>query len=215
MPVHILIVENHTVMYEGLQILLESEADFKVVAHAKNGHEAVEMSKQFTPDVVIMDVDLPEKNGILATKEICLENPDCKVMGFSMLTANQFVTGMFEVGACGFVPKESAFEELVSAIRVVLKGQVYLSPAISKTVLTHYLTNRGKGNSDAATVLSDREKEVLQLIAEGMPSKAIAEKLYVSTNTIIRHRQNIMNKLELHNVAELTRYAVREGFIHA
>ena len=214
MPINILIAENHTVMCEGLQMLLESEADFKVVAQAKNGQEAVDMSHQFDPDVVIMDIDMPEKNGILATKEICRENPNCKVIGFSMLTANQYVTGMFEAGASGYVPKESAFDELVSAIKSVLKGQMYLSPVISKTVITHCLSNTGTSNAATASILSDREKEVLQLIAEGKISKEIAARLHVSPNTVLRHRQNIMEKLELHNIAELTKYAIREGLVH-
>ena len=214
MPINILIAENHTVMCEGLQMLLESEADFKVVAQAKNGQEAVNMSRQFDPDVVIMDIDMPEKNGILATKDICRENPNCKVIAFSMLTASQYVTGMFEAGASGYVPKESAFDELVSAIKSVLKGQMYLSPAISKTMITHCLSKTEIGHANTASILSDREKEVLQLIAEGKISKEIATRLHVSTNTVLRHRQNIMEKLGLHNIAELTKYAIREGLIH-
>ncbi len=212
MQINIIIAEDHIVMREGLQMLLESEDDFKVVAQAGNGHQAIEMNREFKPDVVIMDIDLPEKNGILATKEICRENPGCKVIGFSMLTANQYVTGIFEAGAMGYVPKESAFEELVCAIKSVLKGQMYISPTISKTFLTHYMSKSG---NPEASVLSDREKEVLQLIAEGKVSKEIASKLHLSNNTVIRHRQNIMDKLKLHNIADLTRYAIREGFVHA
>ena len=202
-------------MYEGLQMMLESEANFKVVAHAKNGLESVEMSRQHNPDVVIMDIDLPVKNGILATKEICETNPDCKVIGFSMLTANQYVTGMFEAGAAGYVPKEGAFEELVTAINSVIKGQMYISPTISKTFISSCFTNPGNRNTATTSILSDREQEILQLIAEGNLSKDIAGILHISNNTVIRHRQNIMDKLELHNVAELTRFAIREGLVHA
>ena len=212
MATSILIAEDHTVMCEGLQMLLESEPDFKVVAIAKNGREAVEMSRQLNPDIVIMDIDMSEKNGILATKEICTENSYCKVIGFSMLTANQYVTGMFQAGAVGYIPKESAFEELVTAIHSVLRGQMYLSPIISKSVLTHYLANQNDENA-ASSILSDREKEILQLIAEGKTSKEISSALHISNNTVVRHRQNIMDKLELHNIADLTRYAIREGYI--
>jgi DNA-binding NarL/FixJ family response regulator len=215
MPVNILIAEDHAIMREGLQVLLEAEPDFKVVAQAQNGREAVELSRKFKPDVIIMDIDMPEKNGILATKEICSENGDCKVIGLSMLTTNQFITGIFEAGARGYIPKEGAFEELAIAINSVLKGQMYLSPIISKTVLTDYLANIREGKPIINSVLSDREKEVLQLIAEGRASKEIANRLHVSINTIIRHRQKIMDKLELHGVAELTRYAIREGYIQA
>ncbi len=214
MTINILIAENHTVMCEGLQILLESESDFNVVAIAKNGREAVEMSKQWNPDIVIMDIDLPEKNGILATKEICTKIPSCKVIGFSMLTANQYVTSMFQAGAVGYIPKESAFEELLTAIHSVLKGQMYLSPIISKTILTHFLSNQNNENTSSVSILSDREQEILQLIAEGKSSKEISSSLHISNNTVIRHRQNIMDKLELHNIADLTRYAIREGYIH-
>ena len=214
MEIKILIAEDHAVMCEGLQMLLETETDFKVVAIAKNGREAVEMSRQFNPDIVIMDIDMSEKNGMLATKEICSENPYCKIIGFSMLTANQYITGMFQAGAAGYIPKESAFEELVKAIRSVLKGQMYLSPVISRTFLTHYLTNQSNENITPESILSDREKEILQLIAEGKTSKEISSALHISNNTVIRHRQNIMDKLELHNIADLTRYAISEGYIH-
>ncbi|MGD8786659.1 MAG: response regulator transcription factor [Phycisphaerales bacterium] len=215
MPANILIAEDHAIMREGLQVLLETEPDFKVVAQAQNGREAVELSRKFKPDVVIMDIDMPEKNGILATKEICSENCDCKVIGLSMLTTNQFITGIFEAGGRGYIPKEGAFEELAIAIDSVLKGQMYLSPIISRTVLTDYLARIREGKPTTNSVLSDREKEVLQLIAEGRVSKEIANRLHVSINTIIRHRQKIMDKLELHCIAELTRYAIREGYIQA
>ncbi|MBN2588305.1 MAG: response regulator transcription factor [Sedimentisphaerales bacterium] len=214
MTINILIAENHTVMCEGLQILLESESDLNVVSIAKNGREAVEISRQLNPDIVIMDIDMPEKNGILATREICTENPSCKVIGFSMLTANQYVTDMFQAGAVGYIPKESAFEELVTAIHSVLKGQMYLSPIISRTILTHFITNQNNENTSSISILSDRELEILQLIAEGKSSKEISLSLHISNNTVIRHRQNIMDKLELHNIADLTRYAIREGHIH-
>lgn len=194
-------------------MLLEAEPDFKVVAQAENGREAVELSRKLRPDVVIMDIDMPEKNGILATKEICSVNSDCKVIGLSMLTSNQFITGLFEAGAQGFVPKDGAFEELATAINSVLKGQMYLSPIISKKVLMDYIARIKDDKLKTTLVLSDREKEVLQLIAEGKASKEISNRLHVSVNTIIRHRQNIMDKLELHSVAELTRYAIREGLI--
>lgn len=215
MPVDILIAEDHAIMREGLQALLKAEPDFNVVAEAHNGQQAVELSRKFRPDIVIMDIDMSVKNGILATKEICSENPDCMVIGLSILTANQFVAGIFDAGAHGYVPKEGAFEELVTAIKSVLKGQMYLSPIISKSVLTYYLNRNKNDISTITSVLSDREKEVLQLIAEGKASKEIANILHISTNTIIRHRQNIMDKLELHSIAELTRYAIREGLIRA
>lgn len=215
MPVNILIAEDHAIMRQGLMVLLEEQPDFRIAGQAQDGREAVELARELKPDIVIMDIDMPEKNGILATKEICSENPDCKVIGLSMLTTNQFITGMFEVGACGYVPKDSAFEELSAAIDSVLKGQMYLSPAVSKTVLTNYVSRIRSDKSSQDSILSDREKEVLQLIAEGKASKEIAPRLHVSLNTVIRHRQNIMDKLELHSVAELTRYAIREGLIRA
>jgi len=215
MPVNILIAEDHAIMRQGLMVLLEEQPDFRIAGQAQDGREAVELARELKPDIVIMDIDMPEKNGILATKEICSENPDCRVIGLSMLTTSQFITGMFEVGARGYVPKDSAFEELSAAIDSVLKGQMYLSPAVSKTVLTDYVSRIRSDKSSQDSILSDREKQVLQLIAEGKASKEIAPRLHVSLNTVIRHRQNIMDKLELHSVAELTRYAIREGLIRA
>jgi len=215
MPVNILIAEDHAIMRQGLMVLLEEQPDFRIAGQAQDGREAVELARELKPDIVIMDIDMPEKNGILATKEICSENPDCRVIGLSMLTTSQFITGMFEVGARGYVPKDSAFEELSAAIDSVLKGQMYLSPAVSKTVLTDYVSRIRSDKSSQDSILSDREKQVLQLIAERKASKEIAPRLHVSLNTVIRHRQNIMDKLELHSVAELTRYAIREGLIRA
>jgi len=214
MPINILIAEDHAMMRQGLMVLLEGEAEFNVVGQAQNGIEAVELARKLKPDIVIMDIDMAEKNGILATKEICSDNPHCKVVGLSMLTTNHFIKGMFEAGAVGYVPKNGAFEELAIAINSVFKGQIYLSPIISRTILTNYLI-RVKNDTSTCLVLSGRESEVLQLIAEGKVSKEIAAKLHVSLNTVIRHRQNIMDKLDLHNVAELTRYAIREGIIQA
>lgn len=196
-------------------MLLEAEPDFKVIAHAQNGRQAVELSRKLRPDVVIMDIDMPEKNGILATKEICSDNADCKVVGLSMLTSNQYIGNLFEAGAQGYVPKDGAFEELTLAINSVLKGQMYLSPIVSRNILTDYVTKMGSCKPKTTLVLSEREKEILQLIAEGKASKEISNRLHLSVNTIIRHRQNIMDKLELHSIAELTRYAIREGLIQA
>ena len=214
MPVNILIAEDHEIMRQGLIVLFEGEPEFNIVGQAQSGVEAIELARKLKPEVAIMDIEMAEMNGILATKEICIENPDCKVIGLSMLTTNQFITGMFEAGAVGYVPKNGAFEELSIAIDSVLKGQMYLSPSISKAILTDYL-GRIKNDKSAPPALSDREKQVLQLIAEGKGSKEIAPRLYVSLNTVIRHRQNIMDKLDLHSVAELTRYAIREGIIQA
>jgi two-component system response regulator NreC len=137
------------------------------------------------------------------------------VVGLSMLSSNQYISGLFEAGAQGYVPKDGAFEELTTANNSVLKGQMYLSPIVSRNILTDYVTRVSACKPKTNLELSDREKEILQLIAEGKGSKEISNRLHISINTIIRHRQNIMDKLELHSVAELTRYAIREGLIQA
>jgi len=206
----ILIADDHRLLREGLRALLERD-DFHVVAEADNGRSAVRLAKQLQPDIVITDIAMPDLNGVEATRQICAESPRSKVLALSMHTESRFVLGILEAGASGYLLKDAAFEELSAAIKAVLKGQTYLSPAIAGVVVRQSLGRLGSKVKLQRAELSKREQEVLQLIAEGKSTKEIAATLYVSVKTVETHRKQIMDKLDIHSVAELTKYAVREG----
>ncbi|MGD9494822.1 MAG: response regulator [Armatimonadota bacterium] len=212
MSIRIILADDHTVMREGLRNLIDAEPDMEVVAEARNGREAVELAKQHAPDVVIMDIGMPELNGIEACRRITSEHRSTRVLALSMHADKQYAAGMLGAGATGYMLKDCAFEDLVEAIRKVARGQTFLSAEMAGVVIRDYVDRLSGGAGDSAfSVLTDREREVLQLVAEGYTTKQIAEKLYVSVKTIESHRQNIMDKLEIHSIAELTKYAIREG----
>ena len=206
MSVRIILAEDHRITREGLVNLLQERPDMEVVGEAENGREAVKLASELSPDLVIMDVTLPDLNGIDATRIITSGSNNTKVIALSMYSDKQFVQGMIQAGASGYLLKDCAFEELVSAIQAVIQGDTYLSPGIAGIVVQDYL-NR----SSADTVLTNREREVLQLIAEGKSTKEIAACLGVSVKTIETHRRQIMEKLGIFSIAELTKYAIREG----
>jgi DNA-binding NarL/FixJ family response regulator len=210
MPETILIADDHRLLREGLRALLEREG-FQVVAEADNGRSAVKLAKQLQPDIVITDIAMPDLNGVEATRQICAEAPRSKVLALSMHTESRFVLGILEAGASGYLLKDSAFEELAGAIKAILKDQIYLSPAIAGVVLSQSLSRLGSKRRSQQIELSKREREVLQLIAEGKSTKEIAAMLYVSVKTVETHRKQIMDKLDIHSIAELTKYAIREG----
>jgi DNA-binding NarL/FixJ family response regulator len=207
----ILIADDHKITRQGLRSLLESDRELEVVAEAQNGREAVELAKQCSPDVVIIDVSMPGLNGVEATRRIISDNRNVKVIALSMHSDTLFVSEMLKSGAVGYLLKDCAFEELLQAIKTVIDGKTYLSPSISTIVVDDYLHRLAKPYALEVDVLTDREREVLQLLAEGQSTKQIAIKLHVSAKTIETHRRQIMNKLDLHTVAELTKYAVRKG----
>ena len=206
----ILIADDHRLLREGLRALLERDG-FQVVAEADNGRSAVRLAKQLQPDIVITDIAMPDLNGIEATRQVRAEAPRSKVLALSMHTESGFVLGILEAGASGYLLKDAAFEELSVAIKAVLKGQIYLSPAITGVVVGQSLGRLGSKARSQRAKLSKREQEVLQLIAEGKSTKKIAAMLHVSVKTVETHRKQIMDKLDIHSVAELTKYAVREG----
>jgi len=210
MPETILIADDHRLLREGLRALLEREG-FQVVAEADNGRSAVKLAKQLQPDIVITDIAMPDLNGVEATRQICAEAQRSKVLALSMHTESRFVLGILEAGASGYLLKDSAFEELAGAIKAILKDQIYLSPAIAGVVLSQSLSRLGSKRRSQQIELSKREREVLQLIAEGKSTKEIAATLYVSVKTVETHRKQIMDKLDIHSIAELTKYAIREG----
>ncbi len=212
MSIRVLIADDHKIMLAGLRSLLEKQTDFEVVGEAENGRKAVQMAQEKTPDVVVMDVSMPDLNGIEATMQIIESLPGTRVIALSMHSDKRFVMGMLRAGASGYLLKDCASQELANAIVQVAGGKKYLSPEITGVVIDDFLLG---GSSEevttAASPLSPREREVLQLIAEGWSTKQIASHLYVSIKTIETHRRQIMRKLDLHAIADLTKYAIREG----
>ena len=211
MSVRIILAEEHRITREGLVNLLQERSDMEVVGEAENGREAVRLASELSPDLVIMDVTMPDLNGIDATRIITSGSNNTKVIALSMYSDKQFVQGMIQAGASGYLLKDCAFEELVSAIQAVIQGNTYLSPGIAGIVVQDYLNKLTTDRSSADTVLTNREREVLQLIAEGKSTKEIAARLGVSVKTIETHRRQIMEKLGIFSIAELTKYAIREG----
>ncbi|MBN1672867.1 MAG: response regulator transcription factor [Kiritimatiellae bacterium] len=213
METRLLLADDHTIMRQGLKALIEKEAHLCVVAEAGNGAQTVALARRAAPHVVIMDVAMPDLNGIEATRRILRENPNTKVVALSGHANKRFVREMLKAGASAYVLKKRAYEDLVRAIRAVLEGKKYLSPAIARGVIDDYveLSSASVPDDPAFVGLTDREREVLQQVAEGRTTKQIAAALKVSVKTVETHRRNMMAKLNLHSVAELTKYAIREG----
>lgn len=211
MSIRILLADDHKITRQGLRSLLDKQPDMEVVAEAEEGRTAVRLARELSPDVVIMDVSMPDLNGMEATRQIVGEFGGVKVIALSMHSDMLFVSEMLKSGASGYLLKDCAFEELARAIRVVVADKTYLSPAISGIVVGDYLNRLSKVDSTGSQLLTDREREVLQLMAEGKSTKQIALKLHISVKTVETHRRQIMSKLDIHTVAELTKYAVRKG----
>jgi DNA-binding NarL/FixJ family response regulator len=211
MSIKILLADDHQIMREGLYNLLKKQPNFEVLDQAEDGITAVKKAKELEPDVIIMDIGMPGLNGIEATRQIIKDSPFIKVIALSMHSESRFVAEMLKAGACAYILKDSAFEELVQAIHACIADKIYLSPVIAERVVKDYITHIPRENLSAFSILTQREREILQLIAEGKSTKEIASMLYISVKTVETHRQKIMEKLNLNNVAELTKYAIREG----
>jgi len=209
--IRVLLADDHMIMRQGLRTLLENENDLDVVGEAEDGRQAVQKARELVPDVVIMDAAMPGLNGMEATRRILDELNSVRIVALSMHSDKRFVGEMLRAGASGYLLKESAFEELALAIRAVAKGQIYLSPAVAGSVVEGYVSSPRRTRHPAGSALTAREREVLQLLAEGQTTKHIAARLGLSPKTVSTHRANIMAKLEVASVAELTKYAVREG----
>jgi two-component system, NarL family, response regulator NreC len=213
--VKVLLADDHRLIREGLRALLE-QAGVEVVGEAADGHEAIARAKQLSPHVVVIDVAMPGLNGIDATKRIRVEAPSVKVLALSMNSDRRYVTAMLDAGASGYLLKSAASDELLDALAVVLRGATYLSPAIADGVALRGVGGgRGTPVPGSVRVLSGREREVLQLIAEGKTSKEIAATLDIAVPTVETHRRQIMAKLDVRTIAELTKYAIREGLTSA
>ncbi|MFC2008186.1 response regulator [Chloroflexota bacterium] len=213
MSMRILLADDHKIVRQGLRSLLEKQPDMEVIAEAEDGRTTVSLVQELSPNVVVMDVAMPGLNGIEATRQIVNKNPNIKVLALSMYADRRFVVGMLGAGASGYLLKDCAFEELAQAIRTITANQIYLSSTISDMVVRNYVHLAAKSDSSAFSALTTREREVLQLLVEGRSTKEIAHQLGLSPKTIETHRQQIMNKLNIHSVAQLTKYAIREGII--
>jgi len=211
MVTKILIADDHQIVRQGLRFLLEKESDLKVVAEADNGRTTVRLARELTPGVIIMDVAMPELNGIEATRQIIAESPATKVIALSMYVDRRFVVNMLKAGASAYLLKDCAFEELIRAIRVVLAHKTYLSPGVTDILVKDCQMGIPMNEISAFALLTPREREVLQLMSEGNSTAKIADQLHVSIKTVESHRQQLMQKLNLRSVAELTKYAIREG----
>lgn len=213
-PISVLLAEDHTIVRKGIRSLLDAERDINVVGEAENGREAVEIAEEIHPDIVVMDHSMPVLNGLEAMRQIRQRDDGIKVLILTMHTNEEYVFQFLRAGAAGYVVKQSAPNELVAAIRAVAAGQSYLSPSISKTVIDEYVRQSQElAITDSYDALTSREREVLQLIAEGNTNREIATQLHISVKTAGVHRNNIMQKLHLSTMAELTRYAIRKGII--
>jgi two-component system, NarL family, response regulator NreC len=210
MALQILVTDDHQLLREGLRSLLESQG-FRVTGEAAEGRTAVKLAKTLQPDAVIIDISMPGLNGIDATKQIHQDCPEVKVIVLSMRSDSRAVLEAFAAGASAYLLKEAAFEEVVVALKVAMQGKTYLSPAIAHLVVRHSVEHWSAGSGQMRRGISGREREILQLVAEGRSSKEMAASLYVSVKTIETHRKQIMDKLNLHSIAELTKYAIREG----
>ena len=211
MSVKVILADDHRIVREGLHSLLEKEPDMEVVGEADNGRATVEMARDLKPDVIVMDITMPELNGIEATRQVLAGAPGVRVLALSMHSDKRFVAGVLGAGATGYLLKDCALEELVRAIRVVVADQTYLSPGIAGIVVKGYMRYLPEAENSMLSALTAREREVLQLLAEGKTVKEIGYTLHLSVKTVETHRQQIMKKLDIRTVAELTKYAIREG----
>jgi DNA-binding NarL/FixJ family response regulator len=207
----ILLADDHKIVREGIKALIEKQTDMEVIAETEDGRTTVQLALQLLPDVVIMDVGMPDMNGIEATRQIIANAPNIKIIALSMHSDRRFVAEMLKAGASGYLLKDCAFEELINAIHAVIANHTYLSPAIFDSVIKDYSHILSKEDLSVFSILTTREREVLQLLSEGKTTKEIASHLKISVKTVETYKQKIMNKLDIHSVAELTKYAIREG----
>ena len=207
----VFLADDHEIMREGLSVLLRKNSDMEVVGQAADGRNAVSMACELRPDVILMDIAMPNLNGIEATRQLISKLPNAKVMALSTHSSKSVVVKMLRAGASGYMLKDSAFEELITGINAMIEGRTYLCTKIANVVLSDYMNMLADPKRYGGDELTPREREVLQLVAEGATTKDIASGLHVSVKTVDSHREHIMNKLNIHNVAELTKYAIREG----
>jgi two-component system response regulator NreC len=215
MTIRLLLVDDHAVVRSGLKMLLENEHDVEIIGEASSASEAIEATLRLKPNLILMDIGLPDLSGIDATREIKKRVPDVSIVALTIHEDEEYFFRMLEAGASGYVPKRAAPEELITAIRAAANGQVYLYPSLAKLLVRDFLDGGRAPDEQTSSDLTDREQEVLTYLAEGASNEEIAVSLVISPKTVARHRENIMRKLNLHSRSELVRYAIRKGIIKA
>ena len=214
-PYQIVIAEDHTILREGLRALLSPHTDFEIVGEAQDGRNAITLVEHLQPDLVLMDLSMPRMNGLDAIREIKRQNPDIRIMALTVHKTEEYILATLQAGADGYLLKEASHSELVMAMRHVLSGKRYLSPGISEKVIEGYLEGR-KNIKPASSweTLTQREREILKLIAEGYKNREVADYLCISLKTVEKHRSNLIKKLDLHNAAALTAFAMEKGLVN-
>ncbi|MEZ4649268.1 MAG: response regulator transcription factor [Candidatus Eisenbacteria bacterium] len=207
----ILLADDHKIFRDGLRPLLAAEPDMEVIAEAENGRDALRLATEHQPTVAVLDISMPEMSGLEVTRSLAQRAPDVHTIILSMHSDRRFVVEALRAGARGYLLKDSGFEELVHAIRSVVDGGVHLGSAVSEQVVQDYVALAREGEPTGARSLSAREREVLQLLADGLATKEVADRLHLSVKTVESHRKALMDKLEIHSIAELTKYAIRAG----
>ena len=212
--IRVLLAEDHTIVRKGLRSLLDDEPDIEVVGEAEDGREAVQIAQDLLPDVVVMDISMPNLGGLEATRQIKKYISDIKVLILTVHANEEYILQVLRAGASGYLIKQAAPAELISAIHVAYQGESYLSPAISRAVIEDYVRRaEGTEDLDSYSKLTSREREIMQLLAEGRSNREIAELLHISVKTVETHKANLMDKLDIHTVADLVRYAIQKGAI--
>ncbi len=212
--IKLLMVDDHEIVRAGLRMLLQAQPEIEIVGEVDTGHAAIAKAKELAPDIVLMDISLPDMDGFEATRQIKRALPNTSILALTMHESDEYFFKMLDAGASGYVPKKAAPTDLVSAIRVVHDGGVFLYPSVAKALVRDYMGRVAEGSEhEALDGLTDREQEVLKLIADGLTNQEIADKLTISVKTVERHRANIMAKLNLHSRTELVKYAIRKGLI--
>lgn len=215
--IRVLLADDHSVVRQGIRVMLEAEPDINVVAEAGDGRQAVQLALKFEPDVSVIDLAMPSLNGLEAVNQITKANPKARVLVLSSYGDSEYVHQVSKAGAAGYLLKQTVVQDLIQAIREVAQGNAYFSPAISRQLVENYrnTTSQSGRTTKQRNALTTREAEVLQLIAEGQPNKGIAAELGISIKTVEKHRQNVMYKLNIHDIAGLTRYAICRGIIES
>ncbi len=213
--IKVVLAEDHTIVRKGIRALLDAEDNIEVVGEAEDGQAAINQVEKFSPDLVIMDHTMPVLNGLTATRQIKKMFPDVKILILTMHTNEEYVLQFLRAGAAGYLIKKTAPKELVTAIQAIYQGESYLSPSISKVVIDGYVQQSSNLDSeDNYEKLTDRERQILQLVTEGFSNREIAEQLSISIKTVNNHRVSLMDKLDIHNTAKLVKYAIRKGVIN-
>lgn len=214
MTIHVLLTDDHTILRAGLKVMLNAQTDIEVVGEAQNGRQALIEAQRLQPDIVLMDIAMPDMNGIEATRLLRKQLPDVKVLILTMHENDEYVFQALRAGASGYMMKEAAATDLIAALRIVHGGHFYLSPPVQSLMVSDYLQRvRTGGEKDSYSCLTEREREILKLVAEGLTNNQIAERLVISPKTVDTHRTHIMDKLDLHSRAELVKYAIRHGLL--